>query len=293
MLKTALILLTGVIAVAFSSIFVRYAQDMPALVIATLRLVIAGVILVVWARMKGGNLAPWKGHFRLGMLSAFFLAMHFIGYISSLKYTSVASATVLVATLPIFVLLYDLLIRKAKQPPHVLAGVLLSVAGTACLAWADAGAGQSAMPNPVLGDLLALAGGFFACGYIVTGGIIRRHVDVMSYITVVYSMAAVMLLAVTLVAGFPFTGYNSTSYTAVLLLALVSQLVGHTVFNWALKRMRESVVSIVLLGEPVGAAILAFFLFGETVGVLQLTGFSIIISAIVLATLKGADKGVQ
>lgn len=130
------------------------------------------------------------------------------------------------------------------------------------IAWGDMGSGGGSL----YGDALALLGGVMLGVYILGGRHLRRSLDLVSYVTPVYATAAVVLLAMALALGVPLTGYPPTEYLIFLALALVPMIFGHTVYNWALRYVSAPVVSISLLGEPVGASILAYLVLGEQPG---------------------------
>jgi drug/metabolite transporter (DMT)-like permease len=110
---------------------------------------------------------------------------------------------------------------------------------------------------------------------------------VLSYVSIVYSFSAVLLLVTSLCLGIPFTGYKASSYFYMALLAVVPQLIGHTAINWALKHLKTSMVAITILGEPIGASILAYIIFNETIGSFQGLGMGLIFLAIIVASRKG------
>ena len=106
------------------------------------------------------------------------------------------------------------------------------------------------------GDMLALLGAVMHSGYLLLGQRLRQRLDLLPYITVVYGMAALLVLAAALVTQQPFTGYVPATYLVMVLLALGPQLLGHTAYNWTLRYVSAAVVAVAILGEPVGASIL-------------------------------------
>jgi drug/metabolite transporter (DMT)-like permease len=135
-----------------------------------------------------------------------------------------------------------------------------------------------------LGDLLALAGALAGACYITIGRRLRSGISVVSYIFIVYGMAAVVLVLVMLVAGYTPWGYPPISYVWFALLALVPQLLGHSTFNWALGYLSAAFVSLTLLGEPIGSTILAYFLLDETPSILKMIGAILILAGILIAS---------
>ncbi|MBW2005033.1 MAG: EamA family transporter [Deltaproteobacteria bacterium] len=279
----------GIVAISFASIFIRFCNDVPSIMIATYRLTLSSVILLIVAKSKGIRLSSYnKRHILLGMLGGFFLALHFSFWISSLKFTSVASSVVLVATNPIFVGLFSYLFFKEKQPAELILGIILSFSGSIILAVGDFGVQGLTGQNPsfLLGDILAFLGAIMASGYLMVGSKLREKMDVLPYISMVYTFSASFLLITSLSLGIPFTGYKPSSYFYMVLLAIVPQLIGHTAFNWALKHLKASMVAITILGEPIGASILAYIIFGETIKSFQSVGIILIFLSIIIASRK-------
>jgi len=280
----------GIIAISFASIFIKFCDDVPSIMIATYRLTLSSIILLIIAKSKGIRLSSFnKKRLLLGMLGGLFLSLHFSFWISSLKFTSVASSVVLVATNPIFVGIFSYLFFKEKQPTELILGIILSFSGSIILAVGDSGLQGLAVQNPsfLLGDILAFLGAIMASGYLVVGSKLREEMDVLSYTSMVYTFSAFFLLIASISLGLPFAGYKQSSYFYMVLLAIIPQLIGHTAFNWALKYLKASMVAITILGEPIGASILAYIILGETIRSFQSIGIIFIFLAIIIASIKG------
>ncbi len=257
--------------------------------IATYRLTLSSVILLIIAKCNGIRLSSYsKRHLIMGILGGFFLSLHFLFWISSLKLTSVASSVVLVVTNPIFVGLFSYLFLKEKQPAELIAGIILSFSGAIIMAVGDSGLQGLTVQNPsvLLGDILAFLGAIMASGYLIVGSKLREEMDVLPYISMVYTFSAIFLLITSLFLGISFTGYKQSSYFYMVLLAIVPQLIGHTAFNWALKHLKASMVAITILGEPIGASILAYFIFKEKIQPCQSVGILFIFLAIIISSRK-------
>ncbi|NOZ13596.1 MAG: DMT family transporter [Acidobacteria bacterium] len=289
-MKKILILTTGVISISFSAIFIRFCPNVPAISIALWRMIIASVVLIAIAairkiRFTGIRKKEWI----IACIGAMFLTLHFASWITSLKLTSVASSVALVTTNPIFVGIFSWLILKEKQPKELIIGILLSVTGSIILAVGDGGLSGLAITdkNALIGDILALTGAVMGSGYLIAGSIIREKVDTFRYILMVYPLTAVFLFFITIIGQFPLTGFSRIAWLNLIFLALVSQLLGHTAFNWALKHLKASMVAVTILGEPIGAAILAWLFFRETISLSQGIGISLIFAAILISAKKG------
>lgn len=289
MVKTFAGLAVGIIAISFASIFIKFCEDVPSLMIATYRLVISSVILLIIAKSRNVRFSLFsKRQLITGMLGGMFLALHFWFWISSLKFTSVASSVVLVATNPIFVGMFSYLFFKETQPIELIIGIILSFSGSIILAAGDSGLRGLSVQNPsfLLGDTLALLGAILASGYLMVGSRMRQEMDVLSYVSIVYSFSALFLAITSISSGISFTGYRSSSYVFMTLLAIVPQLIGHTSINWALKHLKTSMIAITILGEPIGASTLAYFIFHETISSFQGVGITLIFLAIIIASRR-------
>ncbi len=297
-----LVLALGILAVSAASIFIRYAQrEADSLVIAAWRLALATLVLApaALARRRNEIAALQRGDLALALLSGAFLAGHFAAWISSLAYTSVASSVVLVSTAPLWVALLSPITLKEPLARPVLLGMLLALVGGTVVSISDtcslSSGGLSCPPlaqfvhgRAFWGDLLALAGAWAVAGYLIIGRRVRKQVSLLSYIFVVYGMAALVMLVVALVARLPLFGFSTFTYLMLLGLALIPQLLGHTTYNYALAYLSAAFVSVAALGEPVGSSILAYFLLAETPGALKLGGAVLILAGIFIASRSAA-----
>lgn len=289
LVKTVACVSIGIVAISFASIFIKFCDDVPSIMIATYRLTLSSIVLLGIAKVRGIRVSSFsKRQLLLGMLGGFFLSLHFSLWISSLKFTSVASSVVLVTTNPIFVGLFSYILFKEKQPSELIVGIILSFSGSILLAIGDSGLRGLSIQNPsyLLGDTLALLGAIMVSGYLMVGSRLREEMDVLSCTSIVYSFSALFLLATSLSWRIPFTGYKASSYVYMTLLAVVPQLIGHTAINWALKHLKASMVAITILGEPIGASILAYFVFGEIIRSFQGVGIVLIFLAVIIASSK-------
>jgi len=300
-----LVLAFGILAVSAASVMIRFAQrEAPSLVIAAWRLALAAMVLTPFALARRRiELASLSSRERgLAALSGVFLALHFATWISSLAFTTVASSVVLVSTAPLWVALLSPITLKEPLSRLMVVGLLLALAGSVTVGVSDSCAWTGyglACPDlreflrgrAFIGDLLALAGALTAAGYLIIGRRLRVRLSLLTYIFVVYGVAALVLVGVALVAGLPLFGYSSITYLWLLGLALVPQLLGHTSYNWALAYLSAAYVSIAVLGEPIGSSILAFFLLNELITPLKLVGAALILAGIFLASRSESRLG--
>ena len=292
-------LLAGISAASTAAIFIRFAQHegAPSIVIAAARLTIASLILAPFAltRYRSDLRRLSRREWVLALLSGLFLALHFATWITSLEYTTVASSVVLVATTPLWVAILAPLVLRERLGTTAVVGLILALTGGVIVGLSDACAWQAgALSCPLLlrtffggtaflGDFLALAGAWMAAGYMLVGRKLRAKTELVPYIFVVYGTAAVVLMVIMLGMGESPLGLPPPAYLWFALLALVPQLFGHSTFNWALKYLPASFVSITLLGEPVGSTILAYFIFQEQPGWVKIGGGALILAGIWLA----------
>lgn len=275
-----LALFLGIFAVSTGAIFVRLA-DAPALTVAAYRTGLASLILapVAWWKVRDELRALRWPDYRLALLSGFFLAAHFATWISSLDYTSVASSVVLVNTNPIWVGLLTPFISKDRITRLTALGIVISVVGGVIIGAGDFAIGGMAL----VGDILAILGSISAALYLLIGRNLRPKLSLVAYIIVVYGTAAVLLWIVVLSMGLPITGFTPQTWGALLGIAVVPQILGHSTYNWALRWVTASLVAVSLLGEPIMATIMAYFLFGEGLTWAKMVGGGLILLGIYLA----------
>ena len=274
------VLIIGIIGVSTGSIFARLA-DAPALVTAAYRMGLAALILIPLAAWKvGDELRNLSVHdIKLAMLSGFFLALHFAAWISSLDYTAIANSVVLVNTIPLWVGLFTPLIAKDRIKGSTIISIIVSVVGAAIIGFGDfATAGKA-----LWGDMLAVCGAVCAAIYLLFGRNLRRKLSLLAYVAICYGSAAIILWLVVLFLNLPVTGYSTQTVAAFWAMAFVSQLIGHSSYNWSLKWFSTSFVAVSLLGEPIGSTLLAYIIFDEGLTWLKLIGGLFILSAIYIA----------
>lgn len=276
-MKAYLVLLVGVVSVSFAAIFIRLAEA-PPLVIAAYRLTIASLVLILLTYKKTvPSLKQLSGRDSLLLLlSSFFLALHFALWITSLSYTSIASSVILVTCHPAFVAVISYFLWHEVLNRLTIGGMVIAFAGVVLINYGGFDFGSQA----ILGDVLALIAGFFMGGYLILGGYLKNRIEIMPYLTLIYTGAAIILLLATVGFGYSFTGYSGTTYLMMVLLAVVPQLIGHSSFNLALRLIPVTLVSVAILGEPVGATLLGYFILDEVPTVKELIGGVLILAGI-------------
>jgi len=269
-----LAIIIGVVAVSFSAIFTKLAEA-PPLVIAFYRLAFTVLLITPFALNRAGRreLKQTTGReLALAALAGLLLAAHFAVWISSLNYTTVASSTILVTMQPLFVVTGAYLFLKEGLTARALIGAGLALTGSVLIGINDFQMGGTAL----YGDLLAFSGALFVAGYVLIGRTLRARLPIATYTFVVFGTAAAALLLANLATSTPLYPYPQQTWAWFLALAVVPTILGHMVFNWSLRYVKAAVVSVSILGEPVGATTLAYFIFGEVPGLLQLAGGAVI-----------------
>jgi len=284
------VLTLGVISVSFAAIFIRLA-DAPPLVIAAYRLCIASIILapVAWTRSRQELRRLARRDVMLAVASGAFLALHFALWVSSLSYTSVATSVVLVTITPIFVAVASYLLFRERLTRQIIAGIIVCLAGAVLIGYGNWQIGSESL----FGGGLALLGALAVAGYLLIGRRLRQEMSLLSYAFLVYGSAAIMLLVAVLVRGYPVFGYSGDTYLMLVLLAVVPQLMGHMSLVWALRFVSATLVTIAVLGEPVGATILAFLILDEAPTWSEIVGGVLILAGIFVAFRRGGTAAIE
>lgn len=276
----------GLLAVSFGAIFARLAQGegVPSFTVATWRLGLAALIITPVALFQSHRALKDLNRRQclLALAAGFFLALHFATWVSSLEYTSVASSTALVTTNPLWIGLVSFVLFGERPGRMMLGGIALSFGGSLLIFWSDSQT-VSAGANPVLGNVLALAGSWCFSAYLLIGRRLRAGLPLPAYVWLAYGAAALLLAGASGVSGAPLSGFGTTAWAMLAGMALGPQLLGHTAYNWSLRHVSATFVAVVTLGEPVCSAAMAFVLFGEGFAPLQFAGFALLLGGIYLA----------
>lgn len=284
-LRVYLILGVGLISISVSAILIRYAGDAPALAVAAWRTLFAALILAPFViRRAGKEIRELSGR-EIGIIlaSGVFLGLHFITWISSVYHTSVASASVLVSMSPIFIGIIGFLVLKERLRRIEASAIVVAMGGTVLIGLSSSGTIDVPSPDPLFGNSLALSAAFFVSVYFLIGQVVRRERSWLAYVGPVYGTAAVTTWLAALVLGIPLFGYSMEIYLLCLGMAIFPQILGHGSFNYAIKWFPASTLGIASLAEPVGASILAYFLFSEVPTIMAIAGMICVLIAVVAA----------
>lgn len=278
----------GVISVSSSAILVKLVGDAPAGVIAFYRLFLAVVIMAPFVLFKYQNEIKQmsKRNWVLAILSGIFLAFHFIFWFESLNLTSVASSVTLVAMQPIFAFIGTYFFFGERFSVAAFISLFITIIGSIIISWGDFQVSGLAF----LGDLLALLGAAFVTGYFLLGQQLRRNHSLMAYTFVVYGVSSITLLIYNLLLNNNLVAYSGYHWAIFLVLAIVPTFLGHTLFNWALKWVSTSTISMAIVFEPIGASILAYIILHEAVTKHQWLGGMIVIFGLFLFIMSTTRK---
>lgn len=272
-------LMLGVLGISFSAVFIRE-SNAPSLVIATYRLGWTVFILlpIVGIKFRDELRNLKQRDVSWCVVSGFFLAAHFWLWFESLKFTSIASSTVLVSTEVIFAAIGFVLLFSGKINKLGVAAIIVTFLGSVVIAMSDSGGGS----NVLYGDVLALLGAVMVAVYTLIGKKQRGHLSTTIYTFITYCACFVSLLIFDAATGTPIYGYGMKEIILGLLLGISCTLLGHSIFSWCLKYLSPSLVSSAKLLEPVFASILAVFIYKEMPSMLQVIGGIIVIGGVYL-----------
>jgi drug/metabolite transporter (DMT)-like permease len=271
-----LALVVGILALSMTAMFVRWA-DAPATITGFYRLLIASMILLpifIWRNTK--NKRVTSSNLLFPILGGLFTAFDFAFWNSSVLYTTASNATLLGNTAPIWVALFTMFIFRHRLPRGFWFGLILALSGAAFVLGSD----FLLHPRLGLGDLMAIAAGFFYAGYLLSTQRGRESLDPISYMTIVVITATLVTFVFNLFLGLPFGGYSQQSWLVFLLLALVSQILGYMSVSYALGHLPASVVAPTMIGQPILTTLLAIPLLGELPQFIQLIGGIIALAGI-------------
>lgn len=272
-----LALFIAILSISTSAILVKLTTA-PAPVTATYRMLFTILLMVPFVLKSTKN--EWKlikkSDWMFCSLSGIFLAFHFILWFESLNYTSVASSVVLVTLQPLFAFVGTFLFFKERLKWQAVLGGVIAIIGSMVISWGDFRISGIAL----LGDILALLGAIMATGYLLFGQHVRQRLSLLTYTFLVYGIATISLLIYDLLLSYPLYPYPTNDWILFLLMAVFPTLLGHSIFNWAVKWISVSVISMSILGEPIGASILAYFILDEKLQVSQWIGGFIILVGI-------------
>jgi drug/metabolite transporter (DMT)-like permease len=290
-----LALALAILGISTSAVLVRL-SDASSSVIAFYR-VLFTVSLVAPFALRGNRAAFGRisGRDWLAALGAgIALAVHFVVWFESLAWTTVAASATLVQTQPLFVVIGALLLLDERVDRRVVAGIAVAMVGVVVMSVSRQDGGLSAGGDAMIGTLLAVGGALMSAVYLLTGRSLRQRTSTLPYVTIVYTACAFVLFVVVVTQGRPLFDYPPAEWLLFAAMAVGPGLLGHTVINWALEHLESTVVSVSLLGEPVGATLLAAVFLSEIpTPLVVLGGLAVLIGIGLTSTSRTARRAQQ
>jgi len=286
--KAGVGLFISIISVSTAAILIRsVSENVPPLTIAFYRLLFTVLLItpifLIYKKFRQEILNIDKRTFSLIILIGVILSLHFAFWITSLDFTSVASSVILVTAHPVLVAPIAYYFLKEKLSIVNIIGIVISIIGVVILVFGNYDLGPLSIDS-LEGNIFAILGGIFAGLYILGGRKVRKTVSVVPYAFVVYLTSTILLFFMCLFTNSKIIGLETKDLEILLLMAFISGILGHTVYNWSLKYIRASVASVALLGEPVGSTILAVIILSEIPSSFTLIGGIVIITGIYLTS---------
>ncbi|MFK4301360.1 drug/metabolite transporter (DMT)-like permease [Paenibacillus sp. RC254] len=262
------LLFISILSVSISSIMIK-SSDTPTSVAGMYRLYISVIIMlpfVPWkmTRSLEMNKKDWSTVFLAGL----FLGLHFLFWMESLVYTSVASSMVILSLQPLFVMMGSYFIFRERANIITILCLIAALFGSIIIAWGDIGISKGAL----IGDGLSLLGTILVSAYMLAGQKVSHKIDANLYSVIVFFLGGSVMLVYNLLNNYSLIEYDSSDWMYFFLLAVIPTIFGQYIFNLLLKSMGATTVSVGIIGEPVLAIILAYFFLGETISVSQFIG---------------------
>ncbi|RZN46174.1 DMT family transporter [archaeon] len=277
MYSVRMMLMGGLVFVSAASILIRLSSADP-LVIAAYRMGIASAIMVTATTLRN-EWPPLRSLARrdaaLMIVAGIALGIHFATWISSLFYTSVAVSVIVVNSSPLIVLVLSMVLLKEGISRKGSVGLMCALLGGAVIVLNEAIVRLS-----IQGVTLAFCGALGVALYLVIGRHVRRSVGTLPYVSIVYLISFLFIVALPLALGYPMTGYPLADYVIFFLLAAGPSCLGHTAYNYALKYLPAPTVSATIVAEPIGASFLAWIVLGEVPTMLVIGGGALVLIGI-------------
>lgn len=277
-----LLLAIAIIFISFAAVFVKW-SDAPATVISMYRMYLSSLFLLPFVYVYRKDLAKISiKKWILLIIAGMFLALHFALWFESLKLTSVANSTIILTLQPIVALIGGYFIFKERTNRTTLLTLAIAIIGIVMVSWDDFDLQQ---PSALLGNFLSFLSVLAVVGYLFIGQSNVRGISHWVYSFIVFFVAGVTLHVYNIIIDTPIIGYEGKEWGIFLLLAIFPT-VAHVIFNYLLNYVNSSTISMSILGEPVGATFLAFFILNETITLLQLIGGLIVLFGVFLFLMQ-------
>lgn len=289
--RVYVLLFIGLVSFSASPILIKFATDVPPLTIAAWRTIFSVLFLLPFAVRRA--IPELRSLDRTGLaliaLAGLFLGVHFVLWIESLYFTSVASAATLVSASPIFLAILGYVLLRERLKSATIIAIFIAVAGTIVVGLGDAGhPGQQV--NPLLGNALALVAAVLVSLYLIIGRLLRQRLSWLTYVFGLYTTVMLVVVALAIIGETPFFGLEPRIYLICALIALLPQIIGHGSFNYAVKYFDAAFLGLLSLTEPIGGSILAYFFFAEKPSLVAAMGLIVVLSGLTVGILAQRDS---
>lgn len=288
-LVSYIILFLGVFALSTSAIFVKLAEA-PATITAFYRMFFATFMIFPFLVVSKNNRRELRTlsikHWGLGLLSGVFLAAHYVLWFESLDYTSVASSTVIVTLQPLFSMAGGYILFKERFSKGAILGCLIAIAGSIVIGWQDFQISGQAL----FGDILAFIAAGVITAYFFVGQHVRKTLSLVPYSIIGYASSALFLSVFAFSQQASFVHYSAQTWWSFLGIAFIATILGQMIFNWLLKWLSTSVISMSILGETIGTCILAYFILNQVISFQQGIGIALILMGLALFLIQQRNR---
>ncbi|AKG34710.1 DMT family transporter [Paenibacillus durus] len=285
-IPVSLLMLIGIVAISFSAIFIKWSQA-PASIQGMYRLLFTSLLMFPFVRPYSGTISALRlKDWLLLIASGFMLALHFLLWMGSLEYTSVASSTMIMALEPVFIMIGSYILYKERSAVSAIAGLGVAIIGVVFIGWGDIGLSSDSLK----GDLLSIFGTVAVAAHLLIGKKLVARMPSYLYSLIVFISAGAVFALYNWTAGIAFFDYPPREWGIFVLLAIVPTVFGHILFNWLLQYTSATTVSMNILGEPVGACILAYLLLRERLSGLQWSGGLLVLGGLACYLYMGSRK---
>ena len=282
--RAYIVLGLGLLAISTSVVFIRFAGSAPGEAVAVWRTVFGAILVAPLSLAKArSEMRSMTGReWGLILLSGLFLGLHFVTWINSLYFTSVSSASALVALSPLFLAILGFFILRERLRKAELWAIAVATLGVAALGWIDREPTAAAAVQPLLGNGLALSAAAFVSVYLLVGRFVRQRRSWWAYVGPVYVVTALTTLVIAKVQGIVLLGWDWEVYALCMGMALVPHLMGHGSVNWSLKYLPAAIVGLASLGVPVFSSVWGGLFFGEIPSLPAMGAMAVILGSLVL-----------
>ncbi len=254
------ILIIAILVLSWSAIIIRWVGDVHPLLIAFYRLFFSALILfpsVIYR--KKITLKFIENNWKLLLLSGFFLALHFYTWIASLQSTSIGHSIFLESTHPLFGWILSIIFLKETGNKYTILGLIFGISGMYIIVSEN----FLSEINSFTGDMLAIVSGLSFAIYLLIARKIGKKIEIFSYVFIIYGISAIMLGTAAVINNLNFFDIGKSSWMFLILLTLGPNLMGHTILNWASRKIEIYKINFSLLAEPVLSTIFAIYIFSE------------------------------